>query len=207
GLDDMVPLVLRAACIGPDRPPLATLARWLDEVPPAARGTPGAALAAGLHAALTRPGGAAGPLRDAAALCRDAGDLDGELGALAVLGRVAWWRADLALLGELFPRVLELERAGRPMAAAIAAIGRAVLADLAGDDEGVLEHLAEIPPGLLDPGWSAAADWLRAITLSGCGRADEALAVLDGIPPSPDSSFDLTVEGARQGVRWALGQV
>ncbi|HEX6421147.1 MAG TPA: BTAD domain-containing putative transcriptional regulator [Acidimicrobiales bacterium] len=207
GLDDVVPEVLRAACIGPDRPPLARLERWLDDLPPAARGTPGAALAAGLHAALTRPGAAAGPLRDAAARCRDAGDVDAELGALAVLGRVAWWRADLALLGELFPRVLELEGAGHPMAAAIAAIGRAVLADLAGDDEAVLGHLDEVQPGLLDPGWVAVADWLRAVTLAGCGRAQDALAVLDGIPPSPDPAFGLTVEGARQAVRWSLGHV
>jgi DNA-binding SARP family transcriptional activator len=207
GLDDMVPGVLRAACISPHRPPVGRLARWLDELPGEAKGTAGAALAAGLHAALTRPGGAAPPLQEAATMCRAAGDVDGELGALALLGRVAWWRADVALLGEVFPRVLEIEAAGHPLAAAIAGIGRAVIADLAGDDAGVLAHLDEVEPALLDPGWAGVAAWLRAVTLAGCGRPGDALGVLDAIPPSPDPAFELTVEGARQAVRWSLGHV
>ena len=89
---------------------------------------------------------------------------------------MAWWRSDLALLGEMFPRVLELEAEGQPLAGAIAAVGRAVLADLDGDDEAVLAHLDGIEPGLLDDQWQAVADWLRASVLAGMGDADEAMA-------------------------------
>jgi LuxR family transcriptional regulator, maltose regulon positive regulatory protein len=207
GVADVVPGVLRAACIDPERPPLRRLERWLAELPDDAQGTEGAALATGLRAAMTAPGEATGPLRTAIALCRDAGDVDGELGALALLGRVAWWRSDLALLGELLPRVLELEAADHPLARAIAAIGRAVLADLAGDDDAVLAHLDAIEPGVLDVAWETVAAWLRATTLAGSGRADAAIAILDGIPPSPDPAFRITVEGTRLAALWPQGHV
>jgi LuxR family maltose regulon positive regulatory protein len=206
GLTDLVPAVLRAASIGPDRPPTRWLERWLADLPPEARGTPGAALATGVRAAAVNPS-AAGPLREVVELCRTAGDVEGELSAIAVLGRVAWWRSDLALLGEIFPRVLELEAEGEPLAGAIAAVGRAVLADLDGDDEAVLAHLDGIGPGRLDDQWQAVADWLRASVLAGMGEADAAVAILEGIRRSPDPAFLLTVEGTRLTTRWSQGHV
>jgi DNA-binding SARP family transcriptional activator len=206
-LDDVVPAVLRSACIGPDRPPVRRLERWLADLPDVARDSAGAALATGLHAALTSPGDAIEPLLAAAELCRAAGDVDGELGALALVGRVSWWRSDLAQLAELFPRVLELEAAGHPLARAIAAIGRAVIADLDGDDDTVLAQLGAIEPGVLDDAWQAIASWLQATTLAGSGRADTAIAVFEAIPPSPDPAFALTVEGGLLTARWAQGHV
>ncbi|HET6775220.1 MAG TPA: BTAD domain-containing putative transcriptional regulator [Acidimicrobiales bacterium] len=206
-LTDLVPAVLRAASIGPDRPPTRWLERWLADLPPEVLGTPGAALAAGVRAAAVSPTEAAGPLREVIDLCRTAGDVEGELSAIAVLGRVAWWRSDLALLGEIFPRVLELEAEGEPLAGAIAAVGRAVLADLGGDDEAVLAHLDGVRPGLLDDQWQAVTDWLRASVLAGMGDADGAIAMLDGIHRSPDPAFLLTVEGTRMTTRWSQGHV
>jgi hypothetical protein len=123
------------------------------------------------------------------------------------LGRVAWWRSDLALLAEMFPRVLELEAQGYRLARAIGAIGRAVIADLGGDDDAVLAHLGAIEPGVLDDAWEAVADWLRATTLAGSGRPDAAVAILDRIPSSPDPAFRLTVEGGRLAARWTQGHV
>jgi hypothetical protein len=123
------------------------------------------------------------------------------------LGRVAWWRSDLALLAEMFPRVLELEAQGYRLARAIGAIGRAVIADLGGDDGAVLAHLGAIEPGVLDDAWEAVADWLRATTLAGSGRPDAAVAILDRIPSSPDPAFRLTVEGGRLAARWTQGHV
>jgi LuxR family transcriptional regulator, maltose regulon positive regulatory protein len=207
GLTELVPAVLRDASIGPERPPTRWLERWLDDLPPEARGTAGAALAAGLRAAAVTPAEAAGPLREAVDLCRAVGDVEGELGAIAVLGRVAWWRADLALLGQFFPRVLELEAEGHPLAGAIGAVGRAVLADLAGDDDAVLAHLDGVAPGVLDDQWQAVADWLRASVLAGAGDADGAIAILDGLHGSSDPAFVLTVEGTRLAARWSQGDV
>jgi LuxR family transcriptional regulator, maltose regulon positive regulatory protein len=207
GLDDVVPSILRAACLGPGRPPAERLARWLADVPPTAAGTSGAALAAGLHAALVCPGDAIEPLRAALALFRADGDVDGELATIALLGRVAWWLARLDILGELFPRLLELETEGHPLARALASIGRAVLADLAGDDATVIAVLEGIEPGALDPAWSAVADWLHASTLVGSGRAAEALAVLDAMPPPTDPAFAATTDGARLTALWSMGGV
>jgi LuxR family transcriptional regulator, maltose regulon positive regulatory protein len=207
GLDDLVPEVMRAACLGPHRPPVRRMDRWLADMPAGAAGTSGAALVTGLRAAVTAPATATEPLRAAIDLCRRADDVAGELAAIALLGRLAWWRSDTALLAELFPRLLELEAAGEPLARALAGIGRAVVADLIGDDDDVLGHLDAIAPGVLDPAWEAMAAWLRATTLAGRGDPDAAIAVLDTIPPSPDPAFRLTVEGTRLAADWALGHV
>ncbi len=207
GLGDEVPGILRSACIGPMRPPARRLERWLTELPPEATGTPGAALAVGLRTALATPGEATEPLDAAIRACRAAGDVEGELSAIALLGRVAWWRNDLGTLAEMFPRVLQLEADGHPLAGAIAGVGRAVIADLRGTDEEVLYHLDAIEEGLLDPAWETTASWMRAAILVGRGDADEAGAILDAMPSGPDPAFDLTVEGARLLVRWAQGHV
>ena len=207
GLTDALPDVLRAASLGPGRPPTGWLDRWLGALPPAARATPGAALARGVWSAAATPAEAADALQEAADVCRAAGDADAELSAIALLGRVAWWRVDLALLAGIFPRVLELEAAGHRLAAAIAAIGRAVLADLDGSDEQVLAHLDGIEPGVLDDEWQAVALWLEATTLLGTGDAARALALFDQIGPSSDPAFTLTVEGSVLGCRWAQGHV
>jgi DNA-binding SARP family transcriptional activator/RecA/RadA recombinase len=207
GLVDVVPGILRAACIGADRPPGGQLERWLADLPEAVRDTAGAALAAGVRAAVLTPAEATEPLQTAIRRCREAGDPDGELGAIALLGQVAWWRGDLELLAELLPRVVELGAEGHPLARALAALGQAVVADIVGDDDDVLVHLDAIEPGVLDEAWEAMAGWLRATTLAGGGRAEESIAVFDAIPPMPDPAFQLNVGGARLEARWALGEV
>jgi DNA-binding SARP family transcriptional activator len=207
GLVDVVPGILRAACIGPHRPPGRQLERWLADLPEALRDTAGAALAAGVQAAVLAPADATEPLQTAIRRCREAGDPNGELGAIALLGQVAWWRADLELLAGLLPRVVELEAEGHPLARALAALGQAVVADIVGGDDDVLAHLDAIEPGVLDDAWEAMAAWLRATTLAGGGRAEESLAVFDAIPPIPDAAFQLNVEGARLEALLALGQL
>jgi DNA-binding SARP family transcriptional activator/ATP/maltotriose-dependent transcriptional regulator MalT len=207
GLHDVLPVILRAACIGPLRPPAGRIDRWLAAVPPDMRDTPGVVLAAGLRAAVGAPVDAVDPLRAAITRCREAGDTDGELGAIALLGRVAWWRGDVALLGELFPRVLQLEAGGHRVARAIASVGRALIADVEGDDDQVLDRLDAIEPGALDDAWEAMAAWLRATVELGRGDAARAIAVLDAMAPASDPAFRLTVEGTWITARWTLGYV
>jgi DNA-binding SARP family transcriptional activator/RecA/RadA recombinase len=207
GLVDVVPGILRAACIGADRPSGRQLERWLADLPEDVRDTAGAALAAGVRAALLAPAEATEPLQTAIRRCRDAGDHDGELGAIALLGQVAWWRADVGLLAGLLPRVVELGAEGHPLARALAALGQAVVADIVGGDEDVLTHLDAIEPGVLDEAWEAMAAWLRGSTLTGSGRAEESIAVFDAVHPIPDPAFQLNFEGARLEARWALGQI
>ncbi len=207
GLVDLVPGILRAACVGPHRPPGRQLERWLVDLPEAVRNTAGAALAAGVQAALLAPADATEPLQTAIRRCREAGDPDGELGAIALLGQVAWWRADLELLVGLLPRVVELEAEGHPLARALAALGQAVIADIVAGDDDVLAHLDAIEPGILDRAWETMAAWLRATTLVGAGRAEESIAVFDAMPPIHDPAFQLNVEGARLEARWAMGHI
>ncbi|MGH9231402.1 MAG: hypothetical protein ACRD07_22195, partial [Acidimicrobiales bacterium] len=207
GLVDVVPGILRAACIGANRPAGRQLDRWLADLPEAARDTAGAALAAGVRAAVLAPADATEPLQTAILRCREAGDPDGEVGALALLGEVAWWRGDRGLLADVLPRLVELGAEGHRLAQAVVCLGQAVVADIVGGDDDVLANLDAIEPGVFDDAWEAMAAWLRATTLAGGGRAEEAIAVIDAIPPIPDPALRLAVEGAHLQARWALGQV
>ncbi|HET6832875.1 MAG TPA: hypothetical protein VFH30_03335, partial [Acidimicrobiales bacterium] len=207
GLIDVVPGILRAACIGANRPAGRQLDRWLADLPEAVQDTAGAALATGVRAAVLAPADATEPLQTAFRRCREAGDPDGEVGALALLGEVAWWRGDGGLLAEVLPRLFELGAEGHPLARAIAGLGQAVVADIVGGDDDVLANLDAIEPGVFDDTWEAMAGWLRATTLAGGGRADEAITVFDAIPPISDPALQLAVEGAHLQARWALGQL
>jgi LuxR family transcriptional regulator, maltose regulon positive regulatory protein len=199
--------VLRAACLSGERPTARQLDRWLAELPPAALATTAARLAVGLRATVAAPATAAELLRDAARSAREAGDVDCEINALALLGRVAWWHQDMALLGEVAPRIAELADAAHPLAVALAALGRAVAADVAGDDATVLRELAMIDPAVLDDTWRAVAQWLEAAVLVGTGDAPGALDVLDSVGRVPDVAFQRTTEALRLAAWWSLGHV
>ena len=199
--------VLRAACLSGERPTARQLDRWLADLPSEARARVPAHLAVGLRAAVASPATAARLLRLAARSAHEAGDVDCEINALALLGRVAWWQQDVALLAEVTPRVGELAEAGHPLARALAALGRAVVADVAGDDGAVLRELAAIDPASLDDTWRAVAQWLEAAVLLGCGDAPGALEVLDGVGRVPDVAFQRTTEALRVAAWWSLGRV
>jgi ATP/maltotriose-dependent transcriptional regulator MalT/DNA-binding SARP family transcriptional activator len=199
--------VLRAACLSGQRPTARQLDRWLADLPSAARATTVGQLAVGLRAAVASPATAARLLLHAARSAREAGDVDCEVNALALLGRVAWWHQDIALLGEIGPRIAELARGGEPLARALAALGRAVAADVVGDDAGVLRELAMIDPAVLDDTWRAVAQWLEAAVLVGNGEAARALEVLDGVGKVPDVAFERTIDALRLVAWWSLGRV
>ncbi|MGH9233207.1 MAG: BTAD domain-containing putative transcriptional regulator [Acidimicrobiales bacterium] len=207
GLTDVVPRILRTACIGPHQPSGRQLARWLAGLPEDVRDTAGVALANGVRAAVLTPGEATEPLQTAIRRCHEAGDRDGELRALALLGEVAWWHGDVGVLAGVLPRIVELAAEGLPLARAVASLGQAVVADIVGGDDDVLAQLDGIEPAVLDDAWEAMAGWLRATTLAGGGRAAEAIAAIDAIPPIADPALQVAVEGVRLQARWAVGHV
>ncbi|HET6948847.1 MAG TPA: BTAD domain-containing putative transcriptional regulator [Acidimicrobiales bacterium] len=207
GLWQLAPAVLRAACVASDRPTSGQLRRWLSVSPDEVRTSPAGCLAAGMHAAFTTPRDAVGPLQVAVERCRAESDVDTELGALAELGRVAWWSQDLAVIVPVAVRVNELAETGHPLARGLAAFGRAVAADLAGDDDGVLAALDGIEPGVLDAGWTASARWLRARILLSSGRPAVALDVLDHIDAGADPVMRAIVENLRVGALSGMGRV
>ena len=210
GLDDVVPSILRAACLGPDGPPVDRLARWLGATLPAdarrhQRRRPRRRAAPGVG----RPGRRrSSPSARPPTLFR----ADGRRRRRARRHRPAGPRGVVAgagrRLGELFPRVLELEAEGHPLARALAGIGRAVLADLDGDDATVLAVLDGIEPGCARPGRGRPSP-------TGCGRArwsarggrSRRWSCSTRSPPSGDPAFAATTEGGRLTARWALGDV
>jgi DNA-binding SARP family transcriptional activator len=204
---ELAPTVLRAACIASDRPTSGQLRRWLSVSPDEVRTSPGGCLATGMHAAFTTPHDAAGPLQIAVERCRAESDVAAELAGLAELGRVAWWSQDLAVVVPVAVRVNELAETGHPLARGLAAFGRAVAADLAGDDDGVLAALHCIEPGMLDAGWTASARWLKARILLSAGRSEAALDLLDHIDAGGDPAMRAIVENLRVGALSAVGRV
>jgi LuxR family maltose regulon positive regulatory protein len=204
---DEVPELLRAACRTGMRPAASQLRDWLGRCPDAVAATPAAQLAAGVLAALTGPELAAVPLRNAVAGFRAAGDVEGELSAISHLGHVAWWQRDLAVLAELAPRVAELEAAGSPGAAGLAAIGRALVCNISGDDAGVLAAIDAIPPGALDPRWEAVIGWFRGLALAGLGDEQGSRVAFERALPHADPAFRVTVRATLTAARWAQGHI
>jgi DNA-binding SARP family transcriptional activator len=157
---------------GPDR-----LRGWLDQIPADRHAEPVVALLEGIDAKTSgaRAEVAERWLQAAIEGYRAAGDDAGEMTGIAVLGHAIWTRGDAAGMAGLFQRVLELEAAGSATAAAFANLGRAALADAAGDDAAVLAQLDTVDESLLDDDWSAVAQWFRCKALLMSGRPDEAL--------------------------------
>jgi DNA-binding SARP family transcriptional activator len=205
---DKAPAVLRRACLSPQRRTTAELDLWLSSCPPSVHDSVGGRLAAALRAAFVTPEHAVEPLRDTALACRDAGDLDAELVAIASLTRLAWWSQDLRpFAGALRGRVFELEATGHPQARPLAAFGRAILADLMGDDRAMLDQLDTIERGVLDPGFEATADWLRGVVLLDMGDAPAALAITGRLRSSRVPVMRPITDTLTLRARWSLGQV
>jgi LuxR family transcriptional regulator, maltose regulon positive regulatory protein len=205
---DLAPAVLRAACLTSDRLTSNRLDRWLALCPEEVRSSSAGCLATGLHRSFTSPAEATAPLRSAVYQCRDAGDIDGELAAIAHLGRLAWWRQDVLALGpDLAIRMGELAITGHPQAVALTALGCAMVADLNGQDETVLMLLGTIQPGVLDLAWSAMAGWLEGVTRLDVGDTDAALRIVERFPPTSDPVLRTIHDALRLRTWWALGRV
>jgi DNA-binding SARP family transcriptional activator len=205
---DEAPGVLRRACLAPQRRTTAELDLWLASCPEPVRASVGGRLATALLASFATPREAIEPLRDTVLFCRDQGDLDAELVAIAALTRLAWWNQDFRPFGgTLRGRVFELEATGHPRAKSLAAFGRAIVADLMGDDRRALAELDSIERGILDPGLEATADWLRGVVLLDMGDAEGALAITERLRSSPVPVMRPVTDTLTLRARWSLGQV
>jgi hypothetical protein len=143
-----------------------------------------------------------------AAELRDRGDLDAELTAIAVLGRIAWTRQDLGPLGaEIAARVNELAPTGHPRARALAALVRAMVADVAGDDRAMLAALDAIEPRMLDPFWEAMARWMGGLVRLDQGDPDAAQAILGRVERSTDPAVRAILGGLQVRILWSRGRI
>jgi len=206
---DAAPAVLRAACLQGERLRPQQLERFLSASPAGVRASTAGTLAAALRLASVQPVQAVDALRTAADRCRSDGDVEGELTAIAQLGRLAWGRHDgVTIGGEVVRRVTEIEGSGHPAAAALAAFIRALVADLAGDDDAVLAELDAMEPGVLDPVWEVQALWFRAGARLDRGEAQAVLEMIDGFAnPTAEPVVTAILGGIRARTLWALGRL
>lgn len=204
---DEAPGLIRAACLELTRhPPASRLRRWLATFPADVADSPAGQLGAGVLASLDDPDHAASDLRRAVTGFHESGDMGAELGAIAHLGRVAYWTRDFDVLAETYPRIHELSSAGYPLAEGLEALGEAVVADLRGDDERMLASLARIAPGQLGPAWEPAVAWFRATAQLDLGDPVAARAIAEeAIAGVDDPLYRGVLEGAVSSARWNLG--
>ena len=200
--------ILRAACLDVRRPSPDRLRAWLDATPASVRESPCGRLASGVVATMTRPRDAAPPLRAAIAAFAASGDLDAELGAMAHLGRIAWWSSDLGILGELYARLGELAENGHPTATPLLALGRAVFADLVGDEDAAAAALDAFSDDDLPVILRASAAWLRANAHYNRGDLAQARATASAALDSiDDPEFAVVLETVLDSIDWIEGVV
>ena len=203
---DAAEAVLRSACLAGDRLAPAQLRRWLAAADETVRRSLPGRLAVGLHASFSDAPQAFAPLDEVMTRAQDEHDLDVELTAMTHLGILSWWQQDLDTLGRLANRAFELEPTGHPLARAFASIARAGLADLVGDDSGVVAELGGVDSRALDSVWRAYAGWLCGMVELDRGNMQRVLDIVEHLSPV-DRPLRYIVDGLRIRAWWRQGRV
>lgn len=182
------------------------LAAWSRQLPVDRRTEPEGLL---LRATVARRSGTA--LDEAEALlqqawqaARAAGRLDAETSAMSQLGHVAWWRDDTTTLLAIMHRAQERAGAGDPLDSSLLALAAAIVADIRGDDQAMLDALAGIDD-TDDRDTVAAAEWFRARALVGLGRSDDAIRHADRAADIADAAFQ-SARLSTVSARWYAGR-
>ena len=207
GMWEAAPGLLRTACLSSDRLVASQLRRWLSGSTEEVRSSTAGLLATGMHAALTSPENAVAPLSEAAGRYREEGDVDAEMTAVAQLGRLAWIRQDGAALGALAGRVAELEPGGHPAARALATFGRAMVADMLGDDAAVLSLLDSIEPSALDSAWEILASFLYATVSLDLGDRGVMYRAVERHASTAEPTLRPVLDALELAAWWADGRV
>jgi LuxR family transcriptional regulator, maltose regulon positive regulatory protein len=186
--------------------PPAELGRWHRLLPVEHAEEPAALRAAGVGQLGHDPLGAARVFAAAAVASRAAGDVDGEVAALAQEGLVRWWANDRDALLALHVRVVELAELGSDAARTLDAVGRAAMAHLAGDSAQVRAALADVTGGL-PPGWYVVVHWLRSVAHRRDGDVRRAAGELAEAATLPAGSYASVLESAALHTAWLEGHV
>ncbi len=205
--DDMARVVVDA--LGVSNPPVPgdVAATWLGRLPPGSADGPLAQLLGAVAMGPRDPATATARLDEAAQAFREAGDMAGELAALAQLGQMAWWQSDAEPLAALAFRFLEMEAAGSSQAVPLACLARALVADLANQPRETLAELDRIPDGSLNQAWMGLVDGIRAATLCHLGRTREGMQRAESSLKVAGPLYQPLVEATWYVARWAAGEV
>ncbi|HMG41166.1 MAG TPA: BTAD domain-containing putative transcriptional regulator [Acidimicrobiales bacterium] len=205
--DDVTRVVVEA--LGAARPPVPgdVVATWLERLP-AERHTGAVAQLLGAVASIpSDPEAAEAGFSRAMARFRETGDVTGELACITQLAQLAWWWEQPERMVAVAQRLFELDASGYEPAAALACVGRALVADLANDSERTLAELDRIPAGAFNWQWTRLVDWVRSLSWSHLGRPEEALVAADRAVEGSAPLHAPLFEAARLQARWFLGQV
>jgi DNA-binding SARP family transcriptional activator len=205
--DDVTEVV--AESLGAAHPPIPgnIVATWLGHLPEAMEGSALARLLGAAAAVESDPALATRELEAAAAAFRSEGNASGELACMAQLAQVAWWTEQPETLMALAARLFEIEALGDQKVVPLACLGRALIADVAGDCELELAELARIAPGSVHPTTQALVDWLRSTTLHHLGRPAEALEAARRALVNAAPLHAPVIECASLQALWFLGHV
>ncbi|WP_439656433.1 hypothetical protein ACSHWB_28925 [Lentzea sp. HUAS TT2] len=111
----------------------------------------------------------------------DAGDQDGAAVALGQAVITAHSRGDLVRLVVVAQRAGTLDTAGSPVLRLLRHSAAAVLAELAGDPEEALVHLAQAPVGEVPPALAVSTTRFHVHCLSMCGRGRDAAELAEQV--------------------------
>lgn len=205
--DDMARVVVDA--LGVSNPPVPgdVAATWLGRLPPGAADGPLGQLLGAVAMGPRDAAAATSQLDEAARAFRRAGDMAGELAALAQLGQMAWWQSVASPLVAVALRFLEMEAAGAQEAVPLACLARALIADLANQQQDTLAELDRIPDGSLNQTWAGLVDGIRATALCHLGRPHEGMERAKSALEVAGTLYQPLVEATWYGACWATGQV
>jgi LuxR family transcriptional regulator, maltose regulon positive regulatory protein len=205
--DDMARVVIEA--LGVSNPPVpgGVAATWLGRLPAGFADGPLAQLLSAVALGHRDPTTATAQLQEAAHTFRQAGDMAGELAAIAQLGQVAWWQNDAEPLVAVALRFLEMEATGYHEAVPLACLARALVADLANQQAATLAELDRIPDGSLNETWMGLVDGIRAAALSQLGRPREAMQRAEAALRVAEPLYQPLVEASWYGALWMTGAV
>lgn len=208
GLDDVLAdVVTRALTPYPPQVGRPTLARW------AAAGVlaPDAPVTAWLDGVLAAQAGAQDRARDrleaARAGFQAAGDVDAESRVVLHLGALARRTDDLGLLVEQVVHSQRLAASGSPVAAALAALGRAVEAALRGDPHEAARVLEEGTVASLQGEWAAQFHMVLGTNRAWVGRDEDAVVSLTRATGLGSVASRATAEHLLASVLWTAGRV
>jgi DNA-binding SARP family transcriptional activator len=164
-------------------------------------------LAAALRTVMTAPRQARPALEHAVRVCREAGDTDGEVAAIAQLAMVCWLRQDRKVRDGPAARIAALAAEGHRGARELVGLRSAFVADVFGEEDEVLHHLGRLDLRRLPPLSRALAAAVEVAIHYSKGDPGTAQATVTRVLPEVDPSLRWFVEGIGVMSRQGLGHL